>query len=146
VVEVFNRMRGLDDVAVVAGVLVAVCDVRIVAVHAYLGLVRAEGFVLFRSLPVGVAASGRYPLAPVLAEVAIQADVPGWNCGLRRIMAHTAGIAGGAVGQSVKVRGGLVKPSTCVRHLDEVMAVVAERFIPEPVVDLVAGHADDLLR
>ena len=55
---------------------------------------------------MGVTASWRRALAPVLAEVTIEADVSGRVGRLGGIMAHIAGIVRGTVGQSVKIGGG----------------------------------------
>ena len=90
VVEIFYRMRSLNGVAIVTGSLITVLDVGIMEVHAHLGFVHTEGLMLLGGLPVGVAAPRRHALAPVLAEVAVQANVTGWNCGLGRVVAHTA--------------------------------------------------------
>jgi len=135
-----------EVVTVVTRLLVAVTDVCVVAVHAHLGLACAEGLMLLALLPVSVAASGRRALAPVLAEVAVEADIPRPAGRLRRVVAHAARIVGGVVGQGVEISRGLVEPSVGVRYGDRDVTVVAERFVPEAVVDLVTGHADDFLR
>ena len=138
--------NGNEIVTVVTGGLIAGIEVRIVAVYTHLGFVSAESLVLGRGLPVGVTASGRCALGPVLAEVAIEADVSGRICGLGGIMAYAAGIVCGAVIQSVKIWGGSVQPAVCVRYGDDVVTVVTVWSVPEPVVNLMTGHADSLLR
>jgi len=128
-------------VTVVTGVLVGVIQVRIVAVYTHLSFVGGEGFVFRRGLPVGVTASGRCSPAAVLAEVTIEADVSGWICGLRWIMAHTAGIVCRTVDQGVKIRVGLVQPSACVRYINEVVTVVTGVLVCVIQIRIVAVNA-----
>ena len=115
---------GYEVVTVVTGILVGVIQVSVVAVYTHLSFVGGEGFVFRRGLPVGVTASGRCSPAAVLAEVTIEADVSGRICGLRWVMAHTAGIVCRTVDQGVKIRGRPVQPSACVRYVNEVVTVV----------------------
>ena len=121
--------NGNEVVTVVTGVLIAVIDIRGVAVDTHLGLVSIEGLMLCRGLPVGVTASWRRALAPILAEVTIEADVSGPVGRLGGIMAHIAGIVRGTVGQSVKIGGRLVLPSACVRYRNKIVTVVTKGLV-----------------
>jgi hypothetical protein len=138
VIEIFHSMGRRKSVTVVAGGLVIVQKIRVVAVDAHLGLIRTERLVLGRSLPVDVAAPGRDPLRPVLAEVAVKADVTRRSGRLRRVVTRAAGIDGRAVGQRVEIRCRLVQPPARVRQLDEVVAVVARRLVSVLDVGVVA--------
>ena len=78
---------------------------------------------------MGVTASWRRALGAVLAEVTIEADVSGWVGRLCGVMAHTAGIVRGTVGQSVKIGGRLVLPSACVRYGNQIVTVVTKGLV-----------------
>ena len=92
VVEILDCVSRLDVVTVVTSVLVAVIDVRGVAVNTNLGRVSAEGFMFSRGVPMAVTAPGGDALGAVLAEVTIEADVSGRVVGLGGIMAGAAGM------------------------------------------------------
>ncbi len=63
---------------------------------------------------------------------------------MRGVMAHIAGIVYRAVGQGMKIRGGPVQPSICMRYCNDGVTVVTGWFVTEPVVNLVTGHTDYL--